>query len=154
MRSPEGRMRYIAGMQAALEVQKANLFLSTAPIVVLSTQIGWIQSSQSNWLKAMITLSVAMLILSALISLIFVYSGHDYIAKVNLESAELAESSSYLGFINDQYKIIGGLNEDNLVGLGRKLHGPLVMLLCSGWGLLVVSLLVTIWTQPAALQAH
>jgi hypothetical protein len=155
MGSPEGRVRYIAAMQAALEVQKTNLLLATAPIVVLSTQIGWIQSSQSNFLKAMITLSVVMLILSAIISMIFVYSGHDYIAKTILESDGLdAKSSPYLGFIGDQYKIIGGLTEENLVSLGRRLHGPLAVLLCSGWALLVVSILVTIWTQPAAPQVH
>ena len=63
---PEGRVRYIAGMQAALEVQKTNLLLSTAPIVILATQIGWIQSNQSNLFKLMVTVSVTMLLLRRL----------------------------------------------------------------------------------------
>jgi hypothetical protein len=155
MGSPEGRARYIAAMQAALEVQKTNLLLSTAPIVVISTQVGWVQSSQSNLLKAIITVAVIMLLLAALISLFFVFSGQDYIAMISLESeGSSSDSSPYLNFIFDHYKIIGGLSEENLVWLGRKLHGPLVILLCSGWTLLVVSIFVAIWTQPAAPQVH
>ncbi len=152
---PEGRVRYIAGMQAALEVQKTNLLLSTAPILILATQIGWIQSNQSNLFKLMVTVSVTMLLIAAFISLIFVFSGSDYIAKINLESDGIdANSSPYLGFIKEQYEPFGGLSEENLVRLGRRLHKPLLIFLWSGWVLLVASTFVIIWTPPAASQVH
>ena len=116
---PEGRVRYIAGMQAALEVQKTNLLLSTAPILILATQIGWIQSNQSNLFKLMVTVSVTMLLIAAFISLIFVFSGSDYIAKINLESDGIdADSSPYLSFIKEQYEPFGGLSDTFMVGLG------------------------------------
>ena len=155
MELPEGRVRYIAGMQAALEVQKTNLLLSTAPILILATQIGWIQSNQSNLFKLMVTVSVTMLLIAAFISLIFVFSGSDYIAKINLESDGIdASSSPYLGFIKEQYEPFGGLSEENLVRLGRRLHKPLLIFLWSGWVLLVASTFVIIWTPPAASQVH
>ena len=103
----------------------------------------------------MVTVSVTMLLIAAFISLIFVFSGSDYIAKINLESDGIdADSSPYLGFIKEQYEPFGGLSEENLVRLGRRLHKPLLIFLWSGWALLVASTFVIIWTPPAASQVH
>jgi hypothetical protein len=148
--SPKGA-GYIGAIESIIEAHKVYLALSGAPLVALIAQLWWIQTTESVFVKAIITLAVVCLLFSGAVSIFMLDLARSYLAKVKLESDHAeAVDSPYLRYLLELYRgSVGDLTEDGLTNLARKFTHPLVYAMLLGWGLLILALFVTIWSTDA-----